>query len=81
MKRAVLLVLIWLMPALVFTGCGKTEKVITNFDDAKNAKIGVMTGSAGEVIAAARFPQAQVKSFDDILTPGYFAGAALFDWS
>lgn len=63
MKKAVLLVLIWLMPALVFMGCGNTEKIITSFDDAKNARIGVMTGSAGETIAAASFPQAQVKSF------------------
>jgi polar amino acid transport system substrate-binding protein len=66
MKKAGLLVLIWLMPALVFTGCGKTEKVITSFNDAKNARIGVMTGLGGEAIAAARFPRAQVKRFCQI---------------
>jgi polar amino acid transport system substrate-binding protein len=56
-----------LMFFIAFTGCSKTEKVITSFNDAKHAKIGVMTGSTGETIAAARFPNAQVKSFDDIM--------------
>lgn len=49
------------------TGCSKREKSITSFDDAKTAKIGVMTGSTGEAIAKERFPKAQVKSFDDIM--------------
>jgi len=50
-----------------FTGCSKNEKVITSFADAQNAKIGVMTGTTGEKIAKARFPKAEVKSFDDIM--------------
>ena len=56
-----------LMFVTVLTACSKNEKVINNFDDAKNAKIGVMTGSTGEAVAAAKFPKAQVKSFDDIM--------------
>jgi polar amino acid transport system substrate-binding protein len=69
MKKGVLLPLplICLLLVIAFTGCGKGEKVITGLDDAKDAKIGVMTGSTGEAVADARFPKAQVKSFDDIM--------------
>ncbi len=67
MKKARLLALICLILVTAVTGCRESGKVITGFDDAKNAKIGVMTGSTGEAIAAARFPKAQVKSFDDIM--------------
>ena len=48
-------------------GCGKNEKTIDRFGDVQESKIGVMTGSTGEAIAAQRFPQAQIKSFDDIM--------------
>ncbi len=52
----------------VFLGsCGKNTTVIRNLDDAKHAKIGVMTGTTGEAIAKARFPQADIKSFDDVM--------------
>ena len=51
----------------VLSGCGKSEREIAGFDDAAQAKIGVMTGAIGETIAAQRFPQAQRKSFDDIM--------------
>ena len=51
----------------VLSGCGKSEREIADFDDAAQAKIGVMTGAIGETIAAQRFPQAQRKSFDDIM--------------
>ena len=67
MKKSTLLVFAALMFVTVFTGCSKTENAITSFDDAKNAKIGVLTGSTGEAIAAAKFPNAQVKSFDDVM--------------
>ncbi len=60
-------VIICLVIFAVSAGCGKNETVITGFDDVKNAKIGVMTGSTGEGVARNRFPQAQVKSFDDIM--------------
>ncbi|MDD2736856.1 MAG: ABC transporter substrate-binding protein/permease [Desulfuromonadaceae bacterium] len=65
MKQAVFLTLICLAIFMCATGCSKSENVITRLDDAKNAKIGVMTGSVGEAIAASRFPNATVKSFDD----------------
>ena len=48
-------------------GCSKSEKAITSFADAQKAKIGVMTGSTGEAAARAKFPQAQIKSFDDVM--------------
>ena len=67
MKKAVLFSLILLAAIAFLTGCRKSEIVIASLDDAKNAKIGVMTGSTGEAITIARFPQAQVKSFDDIM--------------
>lgn len=56
-----------LLLIVLVTGCSKTEKSITNLDDAKNARIGVMVGSTGEQIVKERFPQAQVESFDDIM--------------
>jgi len=51
----------------LMNGCRKSEIVITSLDDAKNARIGVMTGSTGEALTIAKFPNAQVKSFDDIM--------------
>lgn len=61
----------FLVASLLFvgalSGCGRSERVIERFDDAAEAKIGVMTGAIGETIAAQRFPKAQRKSFDDIM--------------
>ncbi|SFM34136.1 ABC transporter permease subunit [Nitrosomonas communis] len=67
MKIPALLALIILVAFAPLAGCKKSEIVITRLDQAKNARIGVMTGSTGEAITRARFPQAQVKSFDDIM--------------
>src|SRR5438105_3124383 len=54
---------------ILLAGCGndKGDVVIRKLDDAKHAKIGVMTGTTGEALAKARFPQAEIKSFDDIM--------------
>ena len=67
MKKTTLLALIILATIAFLTGCRKSELVIAGLDDAKNERIGVMTGSTGEAITLARFPKAQVKSFDDIM--------------
>ena len=67
MKRTALCALILLATIVLPAGCGKHEVVIASLDDAEHARIGVMTGSTGEAIASARFPQAQIKSFDDIM--------------
>ncbi len=48
-------------------GCKKTQKIITSFADAEEARIGVMTGSTGEQLALQRFPNAEIKSFDEIM--------------
>ncbi|WP_031435101.1 ABC transporter permease subunit [Methylomarinum vadi] len=67
MKKAIPILLFLLATVAFVSGCRKNDIVITRLDDAKQASIGVMTGSTGEAITLARFPQAQVKSFDDIM--------------
>ena len=49
------------------TGCSDSEKSFTKLDDLENATIGAMIGSTGEQLAKNRFPDAHVKSFDDIM--------------
>lgn len=67
MKRiaAILCVLAAIMGGI--TGCGKTQKAITGFADLERAQIGVMTGSTGEQLAQQKFPDADIKSFDEIM--------------
>lgn len=67
MKKTLLATTALLLLLSLITGCRKQEKSITALDDAKAAKIGVMTGTTGEEITKARFPNAQVKSFDDVM--------------
>lgn len=67
MERAALFWLILLTIIVIFSGCKKNEMVIASLDDAKNAKIGAMTGSTGEAMVIKRFPNAHVKSFDDVM--------------
>jgi polar amino acid transport system substrate-binding protein len=67
MKMTVLFSLVLLAALAFLSACRKSETVIAALDDAKNSRIGVMTGSTGEALALARFPEAQVKSFDDIM--------------
>ncbi|MCE1226297.1 MAG: ABC transporter permease subunit [Geobacteraceae bacterium] len=67
MKRVLLTIMSLLLAGICIASCHKTEKSIICLDDAKTAKIGVMTGTTGEEITKARFPQAQVKIFDDVM--------------
>ncbi|WP_031429468.1 ABC transporter permease subunit [Methylomicrobium agile] len=67
MKKLIPFSLILLTAAVLLAGCKKSETLIHSLEDARRAKIGVMTGSTGEAITLARFPEAQVKSFDDIM--------------
>jgi polar amino acid transport system substrate-binding protein len=67
MTRFLLRSCIALLLATLMSGCGKPERSIGSFSDAATARIGVMTGATGEAIVAARFPQAQIKRFDDIM--------------
>lgn len=52
---------------LSLAGCSETAApVIEKTEDAKTARIGVMTGSTSEPLAAKQFPEAQIQSFDTI---------------
>src|SRR5689334_22218062 len=53
--------------AMFLCTCSKNGIVIQTLNDAKHTKIGVMTGTTGEALTKARFPKAEVKSFDDIM--------------
>ncbi|MGE0667116.1 MAG: ABC transporter permease subunit [Sphingomonadales bacterium] len=55
------------LAAAALAGCGEERPVIEQVEDAKHARIGVMTGSTGEVYAKHAFPEADIKSFDDIM--------------
>lgn len=55
---------LWLWLLVVAAGCSNDVLVIETLDDARNASIGVMTGSTGEKNAATRFPEATVLRFD-----------------
>lgn len=52
---------------LLLTGCDGSNTVIAQIDDAAHARVGVMTGTTGEAIAMERLPEAEIKSFDDIM--------------
>jgi hypothetical protein len=56
-----------LVSLATLVGCSQPDNSITSVEAAQNAKIGVMTGTTGEAIATLRFPNAQVKSFDDVM--------------
>lgn len=66
-KSKLLLSACLLMLGVLLGGCNEKNLVITKPEDAAKARIGVMTGSTGEAIAGARFPDAEIKSFDDIM--------------
>ena len=67
MGKKIALFLISFILALVALGCSDSKKSITKLDDLKNVSIGAMTGTTGEHLAKTRFPESQVKSFDDIM--------------
>jgi len=61
-----ILLLLFLI-SLFLCCCSKKNKEITKIDDAKNAIIGVMTGTTGERYALQNFPGENIKSFDFIM--------------
>lgn len=67
MKRISLSVIASLLLIAIVAGCTKSGNIITCLDDAKHATIGVMAGSTGEDIVAAKLPRARIKRFDDIM--------------
>lgn len=66
-KKAGPLIFYIAIACVFIAGCSSNKTRITKLDDAKESKIGVMTGTTGEQLALKRFPKAQVKSFDDIM--------------
>ena len=67
MKKALLFSLVLFTVIFYLAGCRNSEVIISTLDDAKHARIGVMTGSTGEAITIERYPDAEVKSFDDVM--------------
>jgi polar amino acid transport system substrate-binding protein len=67
MKNMIVSLAICFTVFLSMTGCSDSKKYITTLNDVKNASIGAMTGTTGEQLAKKRFPDATVKSFDDIM--------------
>jgi len=67
MKKHYASFILLLLLIFLFEGCSDSEKTFTKLDDLQNASIGAMTGTTGESIARERFPQASIKSFDDIM--------------
>lgn len=55
----------WL--AFLLVGCAGPDKSITTLAEAKNASIGILTGSTGEQTAIQYFPEADIQRFDFIL--------------
>jgi len=61
------LALLTVLAMTMATGCGEPKRQIGKLADVQNAVIGAMTGTTGEQLAKDRFPQATIKSFDDIM--------------
>ncbi|MFO7445596.1 MAG: transporter substrate-binding domain-containing protein, partial [Ignavibacteriaceae bacterium] len=67
MYRIFLLTTAALAIIFVFIGCDDPPKSFTKLDDLHNASIGAMTGTTGEELVKKRYPDADIKSFDDIM--------------
>ncbi|WP_449258107.1 ABC transporter permease subunit [Chlorobium limicola] len=68
---------LWLL--FVLAGCGRTEKEIRNPEDARHARIGVMTGTTGETLTLGMFPDADVRSYDDVMEAVAALGSSKLD--
>ncbi|MCF8241909.1 MAG: ABC transporter permease subunit [Melioribacteraceae bacterium] len=67
MRKHFLLILSSFILLILAFGCSETNKTLTRLEDLKDISIGAMTGSTGEHLAKTRFPEAETKSFDDIM--------------
>jgi polar amino acid transport system substrate-binding protein len=67
MKNNFIYILIYIFSFLFITGCGDSKTSISKLEDVKNVSVGAMTGTTGENLAITKFPEAQTKSFDDIM--------------
>jgi len=71
MREVVACLLAALFFSIISYGCSKNEGIVTGLDRLKNARIIVLTGSAGDIAARRNFPHS---SFQDLTSP---ADAAL----
>lgn len=67
MKKYLILFFSLSVFTFLLISCSEEEKSFTKLEDLHNAKIGAMTGSTGEALSLSRFPDAETKSFDDIM--------------
>ncbi|MEW5734880.1 MAG: ABC transporter permease subunit [Thermodesulfobacteriota bacterium] len=67
MKRLIAVILLTITTAALTVCCGGQGSAVETPKDLEQARLGVMVGTTGEAIAKARFPKADVKSFDDIM--------------
>ncbi|MBI5843654.1 MAG: ABC transporter substrate-binding protein/permease [Deltaproteobacteria bacterium] len=67
MARFVSAILLAVFSAVFTAGCNGQETALSTLKDAEHARIGVMVGSTGEAVAKARFPEADLQSFDDVM--------------
>ena len=67
MKRLSVAWMCWVIIGAAVSGCADQQKPILTLADAHHASIGAMTGTTGEQLVRTRFPQATVKSFDDVM--------------
>ena len=69
-KQLLLTAIMSLLVVMAMAGCSRHEAAIAAIDDIKHkaaARVGAMTGTTGEALAISEFPQAEIKSFDDIM--------------
>lgn len=67
MKKYFILFLLLSIFTFLLISCSEEEKSYTKLEDLYDAEIGAMTGSTGEALSLSRFPDAETKSFDDIM--------------
>jgi polar amino acid transport system substrate-binding protein len=67
MKTIIIFLSVCSVFIIIISGCTEPKRTITNLTDVKNISVGAMTGSTGEQLVLERFPDAAVKSFDDIM--------------
>jgi len=67
MRKVISSIVICCVIISLLTGCSDSKKTINRLEDVKKSSIGAMTGTTGEQLAKAKFPEATIKSFDDIM--------------
>ncbi len=66
-KNIITIIAIAMILLMYLVGCSEAAKEILSVEEASHAKIGAMIGSTGEQIAFERYPEADIKSFEDTM--------------